>query len=163
MAQIKDQRLLVMPVASDTKIGGAPISTTALKITDTKGYRYSAAARDGSFTAVVATWQDHDTATRKSVIAGAADGDSSTKTLKAAYPTEAQAQAAASAELARLGRGAAELTLDLVRGDPSIIANSRLTLSGFKAVIDATEWMIDSVTHTISSGGFVTAIAAKCT
>lgn len=66
--------------------------------------------------------------------------------------------AAAEAEFARVKRGQATMSYTLALGRPERFPELPVTVSGFKPEIDATQWLVKKVMHTISEGGFESAL-----
>jgi putative regulator of late gene expression len=52
----------------------------------------------------------------------------------------------------------ATFTIDLAYGNPMLMPETPLELSGFKSEIDATNWLITRVTHTITDNGYVSQV-----
>ena len=80
------------------------------------------------------------------------------KTLRHVYANKTNAQRAARAEWRKLQRGAATFSITLARGRPELFPDQPATVSGFKAAIDNTDWILTKVTHTLGDGGFTTAL-----
>lgn len=74
------------------------------------------------------------------------------KRLQRTYPTEAEARRAASAERTRAGRQPRSLDLTLAYGRADLFLECKVTVSGYKAEIDAATWLIAEVTHTMGNG-----------
>ncbi|MCS4318524.1 phage protein D [Serratia sp. BIGb0234] len=74
------------------------------------------------------------------------------------YANKAAAMRAAQAKWEKLQRGAAEFSLSLAMGRANITPETPVRVSGFKAVIDAQDWIVSKVTHSLSNGGFTTAL-----
>ena len=55
----------------------------------------------------------------------------------------------------------ATFTIDLAYGDPMLMPETPLELSGFKSEIDATNWLITRVTHNLSDSGFTSQIECE--
>lgn len=74
------------------------------------------------------------------------------------YANKAAAMRAAQAKWEKLQRGAAEFALSLAMGRANITPETPVRVSGFKAVIDAQDWIVSKVTHSLSNSGFTTAL-----
>ena len=96
----------------------------------------------GKFKTVTARYHDTAKAERLSVSAGQGEPGF---ILPYTYPDAAQAMTAAKAKLAALERGTAKLELTVV-GDPGLVAEARLTLSGLTTKADG-EWSIIRAIH----------------
>lgn len=152
VATVKKGRLIFLPIGSAANAKGKTMPLVT--ITRAKGdqHRYHSAARK-SYTGVQAHWHDKGSATRRGAIAG---GGTDIKTLKDAYATEADAQAAASAERGRLERGEATLNITLAIGDPTLMVQTPVKVQGFKAEIDGVDWLIKTVEHSLDDRGLIT-------
>lgn len=66
--------------------------------------------------------------------------------------------AAARAERGRIKRGKATMELTPAIGRPELMPQTPVVLQGFKDVIDATDWLVVKLTHTLGDGGLNTRI-----
>ena len=78
------------------------------------------------------------------------------KRLKDTYGSEADAMTAARSERGRIERGKATMELTLAIGRPELMPQTPVVLRGFKNVIDATEWLVVKLTHTLGDNGLTT-------
>lgn len=83
------------------------------------------------------------------------------KSLRVTYPSEARAITVAKSAFDKLKRGVATFSLNLAFGEPDLIPETPIELSGFKAEIDATNWLITRVTHNLSDSGFTSQIECE--
>ncbi|MBN6076995.1 phage late control D family protein [Aggregatibacter actinomycetemcomitans] len=83
------------------------------------------------------------------------------KTLRHTYASEKDAIRGAKSAFDRLKRGVATFNIDLAYGDPMLMPETPLELSGFKSEIDAANWLITKVTHTITDNGYVSQIECE--
>lgn len=74
------------------------------------------------------------------------------------YANKAAAMRAAQAKWEKLQRGVAEFSLALAMGRANITPETPVRVSGFKAVIDAQDWIVSKVTHSLSNSGFTTVL-----
>ncbi|MDU5487241.1 MAG: phage late control D family protein [Serratia liquefaciens] len=74
------------------------------------------------------------------------------------YANKAAAMRAAQAKWEKLQRGAAEFSLSLAMGRANITPEMPVRVSGFKAVIDAQDWIVSKATHNLSNSGFTTTL-----
>ncbi|MDL4863414.1 phage late control D family protein [Halomonas elongata] len=146
IATVKAGNLLFIPEGTGTTASGVAIPSITLTRQAGDRHRYVVTDRD-AYRGVVVTWHDPDAAERREVVAGT---DDNAKRLRPTYATEADALAAAKSEWQRLQRGADEASLDLAEGRPDLYPETPVTLSGFKAEIDAIDWLITEVTHDLS-------------
>ena len=100
-----------------------------------------------------AYWHDPNSAQKRSVLVGEEENE---KRLKDTYGSEADAMAAARAERGRIERGKATMELTLALGRPDLVPRAPVTLRGFKDVIDATDWLVVKLTHTLGDNGLTT-------
>lgn len=83
------------------------------------------------------------------------------KSLRVTYPSEARAITVAKSAFDKLKRGVATFSLNLALGEPDLMPETPISLSGFKAEIDATNWLIARVTHNLSDGGLTSQIECE--
>lgn len=155
IATIKAGTLIFKPI--DATRTDAGMDLPALQLTRASGdsHRYSVADRD-VVTGVRAYWGDRDAARRKGVLVGT---DKNEKKLQATYAAEAEARQHAKAELQRLQRGMATLSMRLALGRADLYPGVKLSISGFKPEIDGTDWLVAKATHMIAgSSGFTTSL-----
>lgn len=163
VATIKDGRLLFLPIGHPLTVAGRALTAVTIARRDGDRHTYTEADRDGSVTAVKARWRDLGKGRARFAVAGEEKrgDDGSIKTLKRDFPSEAEAMAAAKAELGRLRRARREISVNLAKGRPEIIANRTLRLTGWRPEIDGPTWLAGEVVHTIDGQGFTTAISAQ--
>ena len=154
VATVKNDTLIFMPASRSQTVSGKPLPTIHITRQSGDGHRYHSAERD-SYTGVRVFWQDEKQGMRQSVIAGSAEN---AKRLRATYASEVDARTAALAEWLRIQRGLATFELTVSIGNPGIMPQSPVTVSGFKAAIDRVDWLTAKVTHGIGGSGFTTAI-----
>ncbi len=78
--------------------------------------------------------------------------------LTTVYATKLAAMRAATSKWDKLQRGIAEFSLTLAMGRADLFPEMPVSVSGFKAVIDAQPWIISKVQHSLSNSGFVTTL-----
>ena len=76
------------------------------------------------------------------------------KSLRHTYASERTAITAAKSAFDKLKRGVATFSLNLAFGEPDLMPETPIALSGFKAEIDNTNWLITQVTHSITDNGY---------
>lgn len=148
VATVKAGRLLFNPIGSGTTPSGLEIPSVTITRRTGDGHSWKTAER-GSYSGVVAEWQDRQGARRQEVVAGSREN---ARRLGRIYATEKSAQLAVDKEFARLERGKAEFSINLARGRPDLYPERTVTVSGFKAQIDATTWLISEVRHSLENG-----------
>jgi len=155
VATVKAGALLFSPIGSGKTPSGIVLPDARITRRDGDQHRYSLADRD-TYSGVRAYWNHKQGANRKSVLIGES-GDA--KRLRDTYNSEAEATEHAKAEWKRIQRGAATMAYTLALGRADLYPEQRLRVSGFKAEIDETKWLIAKTTHSITgSGGFTTAL-----
>lgn len=149
VATIKDKHLIFAPKGGGQTSDGKPLPTLTIRRRDGDGHSWQRQKRDGQ-EGVSASWHDKKAAQRKTTTVGKADG---AKKLRKVYPDEASARRAAAAESARLKRTPATFDMKLALGRPDAYPETRVSVVGFKDVIDAATWLISEVTHRLDKGG----------
>ena len=152
VATVKKGHLLFLPINDTKTSGGATLGS--MRITRASGdqHRYHSAER-GAYSGVRAYWTDPNQAEKRSVLVGSEEDE---KRLKDTYGSEQDALAAAKSEIQRIDRGAATLSLTLALGQPDLMAQSPVTVIGFKPEIDGTAWLVKTVEHNLDDSGLIT-------
>lgn len=155
VATVKAGRLLFAPIGSGQSPSGIALPTARIQRQDGDQHRYAMADRD-SYSGVKAVWNSKKHARHHAVVVGGGDN---LKELREVYSTEAQARDHAQAAWNRIQRGTATLSYTLALGRADLYPEQRVSVSGFKAEIDAASWLICKTTHSITPGaGFTTAV-----
>jgi phage protein D len=149
---VKKGQLIFLRTNSRTNASGQVLAPVQITRDVGDQHRWHRVERT-SYTGVRAYWHDGTRARRRSVLAGTTVD---VKKLKDTYATERDARAAAQAELQRVDRGAATLSLTLALGRPALMPQSPVTVKGFKPEIDGAGWLVKTVEHSLGDGGFVT-------
>lgn len=157
IAAVKAGRMLFTQAGEALTASGLAMPTITITRRDGDQHRYSVTDRE-AYGGVKAYWNDTSGAERKIVLAGSGDN---AKQLRPTYASEADALAAAQAEWQRIQRGLAEFELTLAYGRPDIVPESPLAVSGFKADINATPWLVTEVEDSLSNSGFGTRIRCE--
>ena len=154
VATVKKGHLIFARINAQATATGQPLPAVRITRADGDQHRWHAAERD-TYTGVSAQWQDNRGAKKRRVTVGKNDRQ---KSLRDTYGSEADAMAAARAEMQRIERGAATLELTLAHARPDIAPQSPATASGWnKPEIDGAAWLVKTCTHTLSaSSGFST-------
>ncbi len=153
---IKNDLLLMMPIASGKSVNGTPLEQLTLTRVDGDQHHFTQADRQGkAWTGTQAVYQDMEGAERKTVTAGE---DGNRYELRSQFADKASAQKAANSEWQRLQRAGATLSYTLAWGRPNIHPEMTATLSGIKSSLDAVIWVLNKVTHSIQGGGYTTAL-----
>lgn len=147
--------LLFVPPGEAKSASGKELPAIALAATQLSRWDVTLAER-GKYPTVTAKWFDPITAAEQTVTAG--EGEP-VFTIGRRYPDQAAAESAAKARLESFTRGLATLRLTCP-GDPLIVAESRLTLSGLRSGVDG-PWSVTRVVHRLDGGGYVCDIEAE--
>lgn len=160
VATVKSGALLFAPIGTGKSAGGKPLANRTITRQQTVDVEYARVERD-SHDGVAASWHDKASGERKSVDAGHT-GKGKAKRIRKVFASEADAKQAAEAENARIARLKAKASITLAEGAPDIFPETPVTLSGFKAEIDARKWIVAEATHEMSdSGGLRTKLALE--
>lgn len=153
---VKEGNLLFMPIGQGETASGKKLPVIAITRKDGDQHRYHVADRE-NYEGVRAYWHNGKKGKRKEVIVGG-EVNRNTKTLPETYATEAEAKAAATSEYKRVKRGQAVMGYTLALGRPEIRPELQVSVSGFKPEINATAWLVQRASHTISDGGLSTSL-----
>lgn len=110
----------------------------------------------GKSESVVAVWRDKDAAADVEVEVGSGEPK---QRLRHRYANAQEAQKAAEAGYRRAQRGSGKLSLSMP-GDPFIMAESKIVLSGFRVGVDG-EWTVKSTKHLVSGSGYKLSLNAE--
>lgn len=153
---VKDSHLLFMPIGHGTSVSGKPLALIELTRKSGDQHHYHVSERE-NYAGVRAFYHVTGRAKRKSVVVGG-ENNHSIKVLPETYPTEAEAGAAATAELNRTQRSQATMSYTLALGRPDLYPEVPVYLNGFKPDIDNESWLAKKVKHSIADGGYTTAL-----
>ncbi|QCB41052.1 phage late control D family protein [Sphingomonas sp. PAMC26645] len=154
VAKIARGVLIFSPISAGVTTTGKPIATVTIARRDGDAHQFSRQKRE-DVPGVKATWHDRKSGKRQHVVAGKTEG---AKSIARVYANEADAKAAAHAASGRAGREPVSLSLTLALGRPDIHPETKATVTGYKAAIDATAWLVAEVTHTFGDRGYVTGL-----
>lgn len=178
IATIKNGRLLFIVPGMGVSQSGRVLPSIVITRSSGDGHTFRIADRD-AYTGVQAYWLDLNFGKKKPAavkrrkkkkpvnvtpasskkegdyVEGA---DGNVFVMRKTFKTERAAKRAAAAKWAQLQRGAAEFSITLARGREDLYPELHANVSGFKPAIDAADWVINRVTHTIDSNGFMTAL-----
>jgi Bacteriophage probable baseplate hub protein len=148
IAKPGDGQLILAKRGESLTVSGQPMPTIPVALGDVSSWRSSRSLRE-SAGQVVAVWQDLDTGTPVECFAGS--GKPITR-LRDRYPSREAAQRAADAEYRRAARAGRNLQLQ-TPGNPDLVAEARVNLSGFRSYLDGS-WLVTRVEHSLDSGGY---------
>ena len=155
--KIADKRLIITAHAGGKTSSGKdmPVATINANLCES----WSASLSDRSkYKSVVACWHNPATGQRVEVQAGSGEPQ---LVLKHTYKNSNTANEAAKSKLAALARGTKTVSISGYIGDPLLSAERIANLVGFRSGVDGGEWVINEVTHSLSSDGYVNTIAIE--
>lgn len=156
VATVKAQTLILAPIGRGRAVSGTALPPLTIRPADGAGGSYREVDRTAE-AGVEARWHDADDATRKTVSVGTGSGKP--HRIRKVFHSEADARAAAEAAHRKAKRAQAEFSFTLALGRPDLYPERPVTLSGFKAPIDAQRWLISELTHSLDGrGGLGTSI-----
>lgn len=187
VATVKDGRLLFIKAGDAESTTGQPFPQVLITRASGDRHRFAVADRN-AYTAVKAYWHNLDRAEKGEVIVDAntkferrhgvtkrgkrrkrshltavqakaiEPSAQNFKVLRHIYATEVTALQGAKSAWEKLQRGVAEFSIMLEHGRPEIFTELPALVRGFKPAIDSCGWVISKVTHSLSDGGFTTAL-----
>ena len=153
LGTIKAGRLLFAPAGTGKTATGNALPTLWVNRNEVSSHHYSRAERDSDYTGVQTYWQNKSTGAQQTVTVGT---DDNPKVMRHTYSTAAEAKAAATAEYKKINRAGGKLTLNFAEGRPTLTPETPLSTNGFKAPIDATDWVTSRVVHSLNDSGLLT-------
>ncbi|WP_394515981.1 phage late control D family protein [Pantoea sp. SGAir0430] len=178
VACVKNGNLLFIRQGQGKTASGRPLPVITIQRKDGDGHRFTMADRD-AYTGVIASWlhtrepekkpeakvkrRRKATARKKEPEAKQGDyligTDENVLVLSRTYANRSNAERAAKMQWERLQRGVASFSLQLARGRADLYTEMPVKVSGFKQAIDTAEWIITTLTHSLSAdSGFTTSI-----
>lgn len=177
LACVKDGNLLFIRQGQGKTVSGKALPVVTLLRSVGDSHRFSLADRD-AYTGVVASWlhtrepqkktttkvkRRRKTTKKKEPEAKQGDyligTDENVLVLSRTYANRANAERAAKMNWERMQRGVATFSIQLARGRAELYTEMPVKLSGFKQQIDADEWIITTLTHSLSAdSGFTTSM-----
>ena len=188
IATVKQKHLLFMPVGKGQTLSGEAIPTVLINRLSGDSHRFSYSTSDnynaikayylpdkkGSNKQFVLINADNiepkkqtnkkdktkskaQSQTDKKETALTADGDK-TKVLRHVYANKTNAERGARSAYKKLKRGRAQFSIALAVGRPDLAPETPVQVEGFKDAIDAETWIIEKISHSISSGGYISQI-----
>lgn len=178
IAAVKYGKLLFIKQGQGVNASGKPLPAMTIVRADGDEHQFTLADRE-AYTGVSASWLDTKAAKpqtvkvkrkrkRKTNTAKAPSQDKQGEylvgtddnvyVLSRIYANASNARRAAKANWERIQRGAAQFSITLARGRAELYPEVPVSVKGFKRQIDAADWTITTVTHTVAGGGFTTAL-----
>lgn len=173
IATVKNGSLLFIVPGGGFTSSGKAIPSIAITRSSGDRHRFRVADRD-AYTGVRAYWLDLNygkkkkvsvrrrATTKKAGKSSSREGDyiegaeGNVFIMRKTFQNEDAARRAAAAKWQQLQRGAAEFSITLARGRAELYPEMHATVTGFKADIDAQDWIISKVQHDVDSNGFTT-------
>ncbi|MEN4768996.1 phage late control D family protein [Duffyella gerundensis] len=181
IACIKGGKLLFIRQGQGRTASGKPLPVITLTRSSGDSHRFSLADRD-AYTGVIASWlhtrepakkevakvkrrRRRKTTEKKQKKPEEKQGDyligtdENVLVLSRTYANRSNAERAAKMQWERLQRGVATFSIQLAKGRAELYTEMPVKVSGFKRQIDAGEWIITTLTHSLSAdSGFTTSI-----
>lgn len=178
VATIKNGRLLFIVPGMGVSQSGRVLPSVMITRASGDGHSFRVADRD-AYTGVQAYWLDLNFGKKKPTAikrrkkkkpvnvtpaSSKKEGDyvegaeGNVFVMRKTFKTERAARRAAAAKWAELQRGAAEFSITLARGREDLYPELHANVTGFKPLIDAADWVINRVTHTIDDNGYMTGL-----
>ena len=143
------KRLIVALKGQSKSASGKALSPVNVPRSGTSSHRITLADR-GKYASVTASWHNLDTGQSEAVTAGAGEP---TYTMRQKHDNQASAMAAAKAKLRAFNRGQGVGNINLAIGNAEVMADSPITLSGFRTGVDG-QWVASRVVHTLNKSGY---------
>ena len=147
-ATIKNNTLLFILKSQSKTVSGKDLPPITIERKDGDSHTFTVDKRD-EYTGARAYWHNPKKAQRQSIVAGLTKR---CKNLKNTYSSKEEAEEAARAEWQRIQRGEYRFSVTLAIGRPELVPQSPVRVSGYKKLIDGTEWMVEKVQHSLGNG-----------
>ncbi len=169
IATVKNEHLMFVQAGQSVGVTGQPLSTIHITRQSGDSHSFSVADRQ-AYAGVKAYWQNEKAGKREEVLvkkqqskAGEDDdliagSDDNIKTLRHIYASKKTATRAAKAMWEKIQRGVATFSLTLAKGQPELIPETPVTVSGFKPQINNSDWILVRVVHNLNDSGYTSAL-----
>ncbi|KGT95244.1 late control protein D [Erwinia typographi] len=177
IACVKNGNLLFIRQGQGKTASGKALPVMIIQRKDGDGHRFSLADRE-AYSGVIASWlhtrepvkktvtkvkrKRKSTASKKEPEAKQGDyligTDENVLVLSRTYASRANAERAAKMQWERLQRGVASFSIQLAKGRADLYTEMPVKVSGYKEQIDAAEWIITTLTHSLTDSGFTTSM-----
>lgn len=155
VATVKAGHLLFAPIGRAQTVSGKALSVLNITRRDGDQHRFLTVDRE-AYTGIRARWHDVAKARGRTVLAGQ---NGHVKILRGDFASEDDAKRAAEAELARVKRGASTFELQLAVGRPDVYPEMPVQLKGWRAAIDAVDWIVTKASHRLDGrSGYTTSL-----
>ncbi|MDC9623207.1 phage late control D family protein [Xenorhabdus sp. XENO-7] len=179
IATVKNGCLLFIRQGQNKAASGQALPAVILTRQSGDGYRFSLADR-GAYTGVSASWlntrepkkKENVTVKRRRRKPSKANpqkkdekkgdyligSEGNVLVLKHTYANKTNAERAAKAEWEKIQRGVASFSIQLAKGRPELFPEMKVQVNGFKPQIDAADWTLVTVTHTLNDSGLISSL-----
>ncbi|MDC9622748.1 phage late control D family protein [Xenorhabdus sp. XENO-7] len=179
IATVKNGCLLFIRQGQNKAASGQALPAVILTRQSGDGYRFSLADR-GAYTGVSASWLNTREPKKKENVTVKrrrrkpskanpqkkdekkgdylAGSEGNVLVLKHTYAYKSNAERAAKAEWEKIQRGVASFSIQLAKGRPELFPEMKVQVSGFKPQIDAADWTLVTVTHTLNDSGLISSL-----
>lgn len=186
IATIKQKHLLFMPVGKGQTLSGEAIPTVLINRLSGDSHRFGYSSND-NYNAIKAYYLPDKKGSNKQFVlinadniepkkkaakkdtskaqakpdkkqSALTDGGEKTKVLRHVYANKTNAERGARSAYKKLKRGRAQFSIALAVGRPDLAPETPVQVQGFKDVIDAETWVIEKISHSVSSGGYISQI-----
>jgi len=156
VATVKAGALIFKPVGDGKSPSGAALPAVTITRRSGDAHQFGRQKRDDA-EGVEAQWHNRATGKRETFTTGKGDGGKARR-LSRVYPTEEAARQAANAASSRAARDPVTFAITLALGRADLGPEQKATVSGFKRQIDAIDWLLTEVTHSLGDRGFTSAL-----
>ena len=186
IATVKQKHLLFMPVGKGQTLSGEAIPTVLINRLSGDSHRFSYSSSD-NYNAIKAFYLPDKKGSNKQFVlinadniepkkqaankdkskaqakpdkkqSALTDGGEKTKVLRHVYSNKTNAERGARSAYKKLKRGRAQFSIALAVGRPDLAPETPVQVQGFKDAIDAETWVIEKISHSVSSGGYISQI-----
>lgn len=150
VATVKAGALIFKPVGDGKSPSGADLPTVTIVKASGDAHQFDRQKRDDS-EGVQATWHNRASGKRETFVSGKKNG---ARRLSRVYATEDAARQAATAAHSRAAREPVSFSINLAYGRADLGPEQKAKVNGFKAQIDAIDWLVTEVSHSLGDQGF---------
>ncbi len=155
VANVKADHLIFTKTGSSQSAGGKSLDGINIDRSQCDGHNYSEQDRDSDYTGVQANWNDTAAGTQNNEVVGS---NTKLKVLAKTYPSQADALQAAKSEWDKIQRLGKTLQLDLALAIPTLGPEIPVTVTGYKAEINAHSWVTERTTHSMTEDGYTMSV-----
>lgn len=161
IATVKNGHLLFMPRGMSETASGLKLDIITIQRSAGDSHNFTSGGGTDRIDGVKTFYYDKDKAVKKFVIVGQND-EGNIKEIRYTCRDKASAELAANAEFIRCKRSAKSFSINLAKGNPTIIPEQQIIVQGFKTQIDEVVWLGTTITHNLDeSNGYTTSIQCE--